>query len=115
MKKAEIITAINTLITEHDLDFDIVAEDSKAKVGDLKDLLADVEDAAREVAAPPVVRIADLCREAGKDPKTVRNRLRRLYSGDNAADLPQPLADAGQRWTFREEDREAVEALIINE
>lgn len=114
MKKLTIIENINAAITEHDLDFDIVAEDTKAKVAELKDLLADVEDAVAAATAPPVVKIADICRDAGKDPKTIRARLRRMYASDDAADLPQPIADSGQRWTFAEEDRDAVIALVTD-
>ena len=114
MKKTEIISAINTLITDHDLDFDIVAEDTKDKVATLNDLLADVQDAAAEVTGPPTITVAALCKEAGKDPKTVRARLRRLYAKDETNDLPQPVSGK-QRWTFAEDDREAVELLIADE
>lgn len=115
MKKQTIITRINDAITEHNLDFDLVEEDTKAKVGELKDLLADVEDAVAEATAPPVVKLSEICRAHDKDPKTVRSRFRRMYAGEDAADLPQPLPDSGQRWTFAEEDREAVEALVLGE
>lgn len=115
MKKSTIISRINDAITEHDLNFDLVEEDTKAKVAELRDLLTDVEEAVAEVTAPPVVKLADVCKELGKDPKTVRARLRRMYAGDDAADLPQPIADAGQRWTFPEESRDAVVALVTGD
>lgn len=115
-KKADIITNINSLITEHKLTkFDAVPEDTEMKVAELRDLLSDVEEAVAEATAPPVVKLAEVCRELGKDPKTVRARLRRVYAGEDAANLPQPIDDAGQRWTFREEDREAVVAMVTNE
>jgi hypothetical protein len=114
MKKLEIINAINDAITEHNLDFDLVAEDTKEKVKALKDLLDDVNDAAAEAAKPPVVKLADLCKEAEKDPKTVRARFRRMYADENAKDLPQPIADSGQRWTYNEADRDAVMSLITD-
>ncbi len=56
--------------------------------------------------------VAQLCKVEGKDPKTVRSRLRRLYDRDEAKVLPQPVANAKQRWTFTEAQREAVAALI---
>lgn len=116
MKKTDIITKINSLITEHMLEhFDAVPQDTDMKVAELRDLLTDVEVAVAEATAPPVVRLADVCKELGKDPKTVRARMRRLYADEDAADLPQPIADAGQRWTFAEEAREAVVALVLNE
>jgi hypothetical protein len=114
MKKNALITKINSTITDHDLDFDLVAEDTKDKVATLKDLLADVEDAYAETVAPPVVRVSDLCKEHGKDPKTVRARLRRLYNAEDISDLPVPV-EGKQRWTFAEDAREAVEALVLNE
>ncbi len=115
MKKPEIIAKINKLIADHDLDFDAVAEDTEAKVTELRDLLSDVEAAVAEKTAPPVVKLADICKELGKDPKTVRARMRRMYAGEDAANLPQPIADAGQRWTFPEDAREALVALVSNE
>jgi len=116
MKKLDLINAIDAELTANpDLDFDTVPEDTDMKVKDLKDLLSDIQDAVAEAAAPPVVKIAEVCRELNIDPKTVRARLRRLYAGDDAKDLPQPLTDAGQRWTFAEEDAEAVKALVANE
>ena len=68
MKKSDIITNINSLIAEHDLDFDAVDENTEMKVAELRDLLTDVEDAVAEVEAPPVVKLAEVCRELGKDP-----------------------------------------------
>lgn len=113
MKKNDMIATINTLIADNaDIDFDQVPEDTKMKVSDLKDLLADVEDAVAEAAQPPVVKIADLAREVERDPKTVRAQLRRMYQKDDAADLPQPVEGAKQRWTFHEDDREAVLEMI---
>lgn len=112
MKKADIITRINSLITEHDLDFDAVPEDTDTKVGELKDLLSDVEDA---VQSATTITVAEIARELGKDPKSVRSRLRRLYDGEGAEDLPQPVKGAGNRWTFHEDDREAITALVANE
>lgn len=116
MKKTTIIANINSLIADNELEnFDAVAEDTEMKVAELRDLLSDVEEAVAEKTAPPVVKLADICKAHDKDPKTVRARLRRLYADEDAKDLPQPIADAGQRWTFNEEDREAVEALVLNE
>ena len=111
MKKAQLIKTINSLITDNDLDFDPAAKD--ATVADLNDLLADVEDAVAEAAGPPVVKVADLARELGKDPKTVRARLRRMYKSDDAADLPQPIQVG--KWVYREEDRDALTELISTE
>ena len=114
MKKSTLIIKINSAITDHDLDFDLVAEDTKDKVADLRDLLADVEDAVEEATAPPTVTVAELCKEAGKDPKTVRARLRRLYNAEDISDLPVPV-EGKQRWTYPEDAREAVMSLITNE
>ena len=117
MKKSAIITKINGLLeTNDEIDFDLVEEDTELKVAELKDLLSDVEDAVAEATKPPVVRVSDLCKEHDKDPKTVRARLRRLYDADDAdPDLPEPIEGAKQRWTFAEESREAVTALVVNE
>ena len=115
MKKSTLITKINDAITAHDLDFDAIDEKTELKVAELKDLLSDVEDAAKEAAAPPVVRVSDLCKEHQIDPKTVRARLRRLYNADDVSSLPVPVEGAKQRWTFAEDDRAAVEALVTNE
>ena len=112
MKKALIITKINSLIAEHDLDFDAVPEDTKDKAKDLKALLSDVEDAVAVAIAPPTVTVAAIAKAEGKDPKTVRARLRRLYKADDISDLPVPLEKG--KWTFHEDDREAVEALVVN-
>ena len=114
MKKADKIIKINELITEHKLDFDAVAEDTKMKASELTDLLADVQDAVDAATAPPTFTVSELCKEAGKDPKTVRARLRRLYAKDDVSDLPVPV-EGKQRWTFAEGDREAVAALITDE
>jgi hypothetical protein len=115
MKKADTIDAINLALTDNpDIDFDVVPEDTDMKAKELTDLLSDINDAVAEAKKPPVVKIADVCRELKVDPKTVRARLRRLYAGDDADALPQPLTDSGQRWTFAEDDREAVKALVAN-
>ena len=117
MKKADIITKINTLLTDNpDLDYDEVAEDSKVKVAELKELLADVETDIAEAAKPPTVTVAEIAKANDKDPKTVRARLRRLYEAEDAdPDLPQPIDGAGNRWTFHEDLRDAVTALVVNE
>lgn len=114
MKKAEIIAKANTLIAEHNLDFDLVPEDSKIKVDELKDLLADLEEAVAEATAPPTVTVAEIARELDKDPKTVRARLRRLEKAEDNS-IPPTIEGAKQRWTWNEEHREAVTALVANE
>ena len=117
MKKADYITKINAAITEHKLGkkFDAVPEDSDMGVKDLKALLSDVNDAAEAAQGPPTVTVAELCAELELEPKTVRARLRRLYADEDATDLPQPIDGAGQRWTFPEDQREALTALVKNE
>lgn len=117
MKKADYITKINAAITEHKLGkkFDAVPEDTDTGVKDLKALLSDVNDAAEAAAGPPTVTVAEIAKAHDLDPKTVRARLRRLYKDEDATDLPQPIDGAGQRWTFPEDQREALEALVINE
>ena len=57
------------------------------------------------------VSVADLAREAGKNPKVVRAKLRRLYAnGDTNAALPKPIDKS--RWVFDESDREAIAELV---
>ena len=112
MNKNAMIAKINTAVADHDLDFDKIAKDTDMTAAELKDLLADVNDAVAEATAPPTFRIADLCRDLERDPKAVRASLRRMYGKDDAASLPQPIADASLRWTYLEEDREAVTSLI---
>jgi ribosomal protein L24 len=70
--------------------------------------------AAKEAApqTPKTIKLADIAREMEKDPKAVRARFRKMYAGDDAAKLPQPLKGAGSRWTFAAKDRAAVEALV---
>jgi hypothetical protein len=113
MNKSQKIERINSLIADNKIDFDAVDPDVKMKASEVTDLLADVEEAVAELNAPPTVTVAALCKEAGKDPKTVRARLRRMYAADDTSDLPVPVTGK-QRWTFAEDDREAVEALIAN-
>lgn len=116
MKKADYIAKINAAITEHDVDFDLVEEDTKLKVPDLKDLLSDVEDKVAEANKPPTVTVAEIAKANDIDPKTVRARLRRLYDAEDAdPDLPQPLEGAGNRWTFHEDLRDALTVLVVNE
>lgn len=63
---------------------------------------------------PSKITIAALSRELGKDPKTVRARLRRLYDQDADKVLPQPV-EGGQRWTFDVSKKDALLALIAND
>lgn len=113
MTKPKMIAAINAKITEHNLDFDLVPEDTKEKAKDLKAMMSDVEDAVAIATAPPTVTLASIAKAEGKDPKTVRSRMRRLYKADDTSHLPQKLV-AG-KWTFHIDDTEAVRALVLNE
>ena len=115
MKRKDLITTINVLITDNpDIDFDAVPEDTKEKAKDLKAMLADVKEAVEEANAPATFKLSDVCKANDKDPKTVRARFRRLDKNDDEA-LPPVVEGAKQRWTFLEDQREAVEALVINE
>ena len=60
----------------------------------------------------PRITVAALAKEAGKDPKAIRAKLRRMYAKDDANKLPQPVAGSKQRWTFAESQRDAVMAMI---
>lgn len=111
MKKTELIETTNALIKTHDLDFDPATDDMK--VADLKDLMSDVQDAVPAEEAPSFT-VAALCKDAGRDPKTIRAKLRRMYAKDDC-ELPQPIEGASQRWTFDEEHRDAITALISND
>jgi hypothetical protein len=55
------------------------------------------------------VSLAELARQAEKNPKVVRARFRRLYAEPKDG-MPMPLDEA--RWVFAEEDREAVAELV---
>lgn len=116
MKKSKRITVINVLITDNpDINFDLVPEDTKEKANDLKALHDDIVEAIAEANKPPVVTLSEICKEEGKDPKTVRARTRRLYDcEDPDPDLPETLDGYGNRWTFHEDNREAVRALVLN-
>lgn len=72
---------------------------------------------AKEPKEPKVpdatkVTIAQLARELKQDPKAVRARLRRAYDQDTEKKLPQPVANARQRWTFDVKDRAALVAML---
>jgi len=55
------------------------------------------------------VSLADLAREAEKNPKVVRARFRRLYQNPEDG-MPMPLDES--RWVFAEKDRDAVAQLV---
>lgn len=73
--------------------------------------LKEVNEKPATPMAPDGVRVADVARDLKLNPKQVRARLRKLYrDADVRASLPAPVAN--HTWTFREEDRDAVVALI---
>lgn len=62
---------------------------------------------------PTKFTIAMLSRELGKDPKTVRARLRRLYDQDTEKKLPRPI-EGRQRWTFNVSDKDAMTKILAS-
>lgn len=60
---------------------------------------------------PQTVTLANIARDEGANPKTVRTRFRKLYAADDTSNLPQPV-QGGSRWTFASKDREALIALV---
>lgn len=62
---------------------------------------------------PTKFTIATLSRELGKDPKTVRARLRRLYDQDTEKKLPRPI-EGRQRWTFNVSDKDAMTKILAS-
>lgn len=61
-------------------------------------------------SVPEGVSVADLARDAGKNPKVVRARLRRVFANGKTKDLPKPIDKS--RWLFAEKDRKAIAALV---
>lgn len=64
-----------------------------------------------EVKAPETVKLADIARAEGANPKAVRARFRKMYAADDTSHLPQPVK-GGSRWTFASKDREALAKLV---
>lgn len=64
-----------------------------------------------EVKAPETVKLADIARAEGANPKAVRARFRKMYAADDTSHLPQSVK-GGSRWTFASKDREALAKLV---
>lgn len=69
--------------------------------------------ATTETTTEGGVKVTDICKKHGMNPKHVRARLRRIYRNpDNAGKYPKQLVPGS--WVFAEKDRKAAEAMVLS-
>lgn len=80
--------------------------------------MAKTKTATAEVAEPKTeggVKVTDICKKHGMNPKHVRSRLRRIYRNPENANNPKyPKQLVPGSWVFAEKDRKRAEELILS-